>query len=398
MRAAYWVALVVAALATSVDVVEADAPVTASTGADPQQVKDQQTHADAEIVLKLEHEVQTLTQTLETLETGAVKEKQALEKVKIELKTARGELEAAHERVVAQEEHVTKLRETLATERARFTAELEAAQLKVADETDKVQQLEKTNALLKTQNKAMGQELGVAKTAELTMMALLSSYYDGARVLTEQTLEFAQDRLSKHADTLEQVQTKFDSVKKVTRDTTSKFYQENVAPTLNPILDPILADVHKVVHPQVEKYMPILQQHAVKAKKRALVYSRAALRHAKQARIKAIQMLAQYKHVAAYAQKVVDAVLIVLAVPLALFWTRLGFRLVWWLLTTTLWVLTCGLCCSSRKHSSTTKSECTKKTARVNASPSASVSSFPKKTVTNKTVATTQKRNKKSKN
>uniref|UniRef100_A0AAV1T272 Uncharacterized protein n=1 Tax=Peronospora matthiolae TaxID=2874970 RepID=A0AAV1T272_9STRA len=68
---------------------------------------------------------------------------------------------------------------------------------------------------------------------------LLSSYYDDARVLTEQTPGFAQDKLSEHTDTLERVQSEFDNVKKATRDTTSKFYQDNVTPTLNPILDPI---------------------------------------------------------------------------------------------------------------------------------------------------------------
>uniref|UniRef100_A0AAV1T215 Uncharacterized protein n=1 Tax=Peronospora matthiolae TaxID=2874970 RepID=A0AAV1T215_9STRA len=83
--------------------------------------------------------------------------------------------------------------------------------------------------------------------------------------------------------------------------------------------------------------------------------------------MEAITILEQNKHVAAYAQKVVDIVLLILAVPLALFWTRLVFRLVWWLFVTTVCVLTRGLCCGSRKRSSTAKSELAKKTVSVDA-------------------------------
>uniref|UniRef100_M4C078 Uncharacterized protein n=1 Tax=Hyaloperonospora arabidopsidis (strain Emoy2) TaxID=559515 RepID=M4C078_HYAAE len=395
MRAINWIALLAAVLATSIYIADADAPVKASTTMDTQQVKDN-TKEETTAVQNLEKEIGTLTEIVEELKTDVLKEKKAHKKAKIELKVVTGELNEVRERLVARDEEVTKLRETLSTEQAHYTAELDAALQKLADETNKAQQLERTYELMEKKNKAMGQELGVAKTAELTMMALLSSYFDDARVMTEQTLGFAQDKLSEHADTLEQVQSKFDNVKKVTRDTTSKFYQENVAPTLNPILDPILADVHKVVNPQMEKFVPILQKVAVKAKKQTLVYSREALRHAKRARIEAITILEQNKHVAAYAQKVVDSVLVILAVPLALYWTRLVCRLVWWLFTTTVCVLTCGLCCGSRKRSSTTKSELAKKTASVDAGPDAPLNGSSKKAATNGLNA--QKRNKKSKN
>uniref|UniRef100_A0AAV1T288 Uncharacterized protein n=1 Tax=Peronospora matthiolae TaxID=2874970 RepID=A0AAV1T288_9STRA len=396
MRVMNWIVLLAAVLATFIYIADADAPVKASTTVNTQQVKDS-TEEEVVTVQKLEKEIETLTEIVKELKTDVLKEKKAHKKTKLELKAVTGELNEVRERLDAREEDVTKLRETLSTEQAHFTAELDAALQKLADETNKAQQLERTYELMEKKNKAMGQELGVAKTAELTMMALLSSYYDDARVLTEQTLGFAQDKLSEHTDTLERVQSEFDNVKKVTRDTTSKFYQENVAPTLNPILDPILADVHKVVSPQMEKFVPILQKVAAKAKRQTLVYSREALRQAKRARVEAITILEQNNYVAAYAQKVVDSVLVILAVPLALFWTRLVFRLVWWLFTTTVCVLKCGLCCGSRKRSSTAKSELAKKTIGVDAGPNAP-NSGSRKTVTNKTMLNTPKRNKKSKN
>jgi len=156
--------------------------------------------------------------------------------------------------------------------------------------------------------------------------------------------------------------------------------------------------VHKAVNPHVEKYLPIVQNEAAKAKEQVVLYSQEALRRAKLARIEAITLLEQNEYVAVHAQKVIDGVLLVLAVPLVLFQLRLALRLAWWLLSTALCVLTCGLCCGSRKRSPKTKRKNAKKTASVNLSLNAPLNGPTKKTSTSKTTSTSQKRSKKGKN
>ncbi|ETI43105.1 hypothetical protein F443_11830 [Phytophthora nicotianae P1569] len=332
------------------------------------------------VVLKLQDEIAAL-------EKDVAIEKKAVEKSDAELKRAL---------------------DKLATERtavAERDAELKAALAKLAEQTKKTAQLEKSKETFEKKNKALLKDLSEAKSVELTMASLLSSYYDDALVLAEQAAVYAQDTLNEQSGTLEQVQVHIENAKKTACDTTSKFYKENLASTLDPILvdvqktvDPIWADVHKTVSPHVEKYVPIVQNEAAKAKEQVVVYSQEALRRAKIARIEAIALLEKNEYVAHHAQKVIDGVLILLAIPLVLFQIRLALRLVWWLFTTALCVLTCGLCCGSRKRSYKTKRKVVKKTASINQSLNAPLNVPAKTTTTKTTSASSQKRNKKGKN
>ncbi|POM62973.1 hypothetical protein PHPALM_27794 [Phytophthora palmivora] len=323
------------------------------------------------IVLKLQKEIASLQKDVDALEKD---EKQAVQKVQNELKIALDKLSSETKRADTREE------------------------------SKKTTQLEKNLQSVEKKNKALLKELSETKSVELSMASLLSAYYDDALVLADQAVEFAHEKLSEQSDTLEHVQSQIETAKKTACDTSSKFYQDNFAATLDPIfvdvrktVDPIFADMHKAVHPHVEKYLPIVQNEATKAKEQVVMYSQEALRRAKVARIEAITLLEQNEHVAQHAQKVIDGVLILLAVPLVLFQIRLALRLVWWLFTTTLCVLTCGLCCGTRKRCSKTKRKMVKKTASVNASLNAPLNGPAKKTTTTKT-STTQKRNRKGKN
>ncbi|KAF1791623.1 Sec1-like, domain 2 [Phytophthora cactorum] len=327
------------------------------------------------IVLKLQNDIATL-------EKDVAIEKQAVEKAKAELKSALDKLSSESKRAASRDRALAKL----------------------AEQTKKTTQLEKSKESFEKKNKALLKDLSEANSVELTMASLLSSYYDDALVLAEQAVVYAQEKLNEQSDTLEHVQGHIENAKKTACDTTSKFYQENLAATLDPILvdvhktvDPIWADVHSAVHPHLERYVPIVQNEAAKAKEQVVVYSQEALRRAKLARIEAITLLEQNEHVAQHAQKVIDGVLILLAIPLVLFQIRLALRLVWWLLTTTLCVLTCGLCCGSRKRSSKTKRKVVKKAASINQSLNAPLNGPAKKTTT-KTTSTSQKRAKKGKN
>ncbi|KAL3670140.1 hypothetical protein V7S43_004455 [Phytophthora oleae] len=347
------------------------------------------------IVLKLQDEISALQKDVETLEKDVAKEKHAVEKAEAELKSALAKLTGETKRIAEMDSDVTKLEEQLTKERA----ELKAALAKLADETKKTTQLKKTHQNVEKKNKALLKELSEAKSVELSMASLLSLYYDDALVLAEQAVEYTQEKLNEQSDTLEQVQTHIETA----CDKSSQFYKENLAATLDPILadvhktvNPILEDVHKTVHPHVEKYLPIVQNEAAKVKNQVGVYSQEALRRAKLARIDAITLLEQNEHVAQHAQKVIDGVLIVLAVPLVLFQIRLALRLVWWLLTTTLCVATCGLCCGSRKRSAKAKRKFVKKSAAIDQSLNAPLNGPTKKTTPTK--ATIQKRGKKGKN
>ncbi|EGZ22692.1 hypothetical protein PHYSODRAFT_558225 [Phytophthora sojae] len=309
------------------------------------------------IVLKLQGEIAALTKDVEVLEKDVGSQKEAVDKAQ---------------------------------------AELKAALDKLADEIKRASTLDKNLQALEKKNRAMSMELSETTSVELTMASLLSAYYDDALVVAEQALVFAQQKLDEQSGALDHVQVTIEDAKKTACDTTSKFYQDNLAATL----DPILVDVHKSVHPHLEKYLPIVQQKVAKAKEQAVVYSQEALRRAKLARVEAITLLEQNEHVANHAQKVVDGVLVVLAVPLVLFQIRLALRLVWWLFTTTLCVLTCGLCCRSRKRCYKNKRKGMKKTPSVNASLNAPLNGPSKKTTSSssKTTSTTQKRSKKGKN
>ncbi|KAG7390687.1 vacuolar sorting protein VPS33/slp1 [Phytophthora pseudosyringae] len=349
------------------------------------------------VVLKLQGEISSLQKDVAALEKDVASETQAVEKAEAELKRALAKLSGEVERAARRDSDVTKLEDELAKERAAASetdAELKAALAKLAEATKKTTQLEKNHQSVERKNKALLKELGEAKSVELNMASLLSSYYDDALVLAEQAAVYAQDKLDEQSGTLEQVQSQIETAKKTACDSTSKFYKENLAATL----DPILVDVHKAVHPHVEKYLPIVQNEADKAKEQVAVYSQEALRRAKLARLEAITLLEQNEYVAQHAQKVIDGLLIVLATPLVLFQLRLALRLAWWLFTTMLCVLTCGLCCGSRKRSSKTKRKTVKKTASINQSLNAPLNGPTKKTTTSKTTSTSQKRGKKGKN
>ncbi|KAE9010002.1 hypothetical protein PR003_g16914 [Phytophthora rubi] len=353
------------------------------------------------IVLKLQGEIAALTKDVEVLEKDVRSQTEAVDKTRAELKAALEKLSAE-----SRDGDVAKLEQDLAQERsatAETQAELKATLAKLADESKRASALDRNLQALEKKNRAMSKELSEATSVELTMASLLSSYYDDALVLAEQALVFAQQKLDEQSGALDHVQVKIEDAKKTARDSTSKFYTDNLAATLDPILvdvhktvDPILADVHKAVNPHLEKYLPIVQQEAAKAKEQVVVYSQEALRRAKLARVEAITLLEQNEHVATHAQKVVDGVLIVLAVPLVMFQIRLALRLAWWLFTSTLCLLTCGLCCGSRKRGSKTKRKGVKKTTSVNSTLNAPLNG-PTKNATSSS-KTTQKRSKKGKN
>ncbi|GMF47650.1 unnamed protein product [Phytophthora fragariaefolia] len=360
------------------------------------------------IVLKLQGEIVALTADVEALEKDVGSQKQAVDEARAELKAALAKLSDETKRADSRSSDAAKLEKELAEERsaaAETQAELKAALTKLADESKRAAALDKKLQTLEKKNHALIKELSESASVELTMASLLSSYYDDALVLAGQALVFAQQKLDEQSGALQHVQGKIEDAKKTACDTTSKFYKDNLAATLDPILvdvhkavDPILANVHKAVNPHLETYVSIVQREAAKAKEQVVVYSQEALRRAKLARIETITLLEQNEHVANHAQKVVDGVLIVMAIPLVLLQIRLALRLVWCLFTTTLCVLTCGLCGGSRKRVSKIKRKGVKKSTSVNSNLNTPLNDPAKKTTTSRKTTTTQKRSKKGKN
>ncbi|KAG7394129.1 vacuolar sorting protein VPS33/slp1 [Phytophthora boehmeriae] len=379
-----------------------------------------------EIVVKLQEEIKTLTHEVdvlqkdlkqeqdavqkkdEELQAAVAKQRQALEKKEQELQAAAAAASSETGRISELQTDIEVLEKDVAKERAAVAhaeAELKAALAKLAEETARVAALKKSALSVEKRNKILRKELEESKAVELTMASLLSSYYDEGLIWAELGLVYAMERLDDQSGTLQQVQDKLQDAKKTACEASSKFYADNLAATLDPILenarktvDPIIADVHKTVNPHVEKYLPIMQSEATKAKTQVVYWSQEALRRAKLARLEAIKLLEQNEHVAAHAQKVIDGVLIVLAVPLVWLQLNLVLRLVWWLFTTTLCVLTCGLCCGARKRGAKSKRKIAKKTPSGNLNATLPLNGAAKKSTTKTTTTTSQqKRNKKGK-
>lgn len=343
-----------------------------------------------------EHEIVAakLQTEIAGLQKDVKSEKDAVKMAKAELESTLEKLNSESKRAASYDSDIKELEVSLAKEKAEAAetnAELKAVLAELAKQTNKVAQLEKSYESMQKKNKALLKDLSDTKSVELSMASLLSSYYDDTMVLAEDLATFAQQKLDGQKDTLDHVQGHFETAKNAAWDTSSKFYQENLAATL----DPILVDVHKTVHPHAKKYLAIAQNEGAKAKQLVVMYSQQALRRAKQARIEAIALLEQNQHVAQYAQKIIDGILIVLAAPMALFQVRLALRLAWWLLTTTLYILTCGLCFGSRERTRT-KAKFVKKADSINGSEASSTDSGAKKTFERTPVV--QKRGKKGKN
>jgi chromosome segregation ATPase len=163
------------------------------------------------IVLKLQDEIAALKSDVETLEKDVKTQQQAVDKAETELKTAQAKLTAESQRVTERDTDVAKLEQQLAKQHnaaAESDAELEAALAKLHEEAAKTAQLEKSQRAAEQKQKALAKELSEAKSVELSMAALLSSYYDEALDLAEQTAVYAQQKLSEQSGTLEQVQGK----------------------------------------------------------------------------------------------------------------------------------------------------------------------------------------------
>ncbi|TDH68666.1 hypothetical protein CCR75_004922 [Bremia lactucae] len=341
-----------------------------------------------------EVDVSELQKEIHELKKNVASEKQGFT---LELNSALNKLSTETKRAATLDNQVTKLKMDLATEQAASSTastELKAAVAEKARQAKKIAQLEKTIQSMDKKNKALLKDLSDSTPVDLSLASLLSSYYDEALVLAEDAAGIAQQKLHEQSDTLDFVQGQIKTAKTTAWDTTSSFYAENLAATF----DPVLANVHEAVHPHTEKYLPLLQTEGAKAKDMVIVYSQKALRHAKRARLEAIALLEQNEHVAQHARKIIDGVLIVLAVPVVMFQVRLALRLVWWVLTTTLCVLTCGLCCGARKRSSNTKLKVPKKTAGIHQSLKTPLNGPGAMKMSSKSTAMSQKRGKKSKN
>lgn len=264
------------------------------------------------------------------------------------------QLQSLDAQVQALEETVSGLKKNLAAQKELvLTRDSEAsdARERLAQYAAKVKTLEKDVQLSRKSNEALRSELE-SKGTEISLSALLSSYYDEGVVVAASTVAALREQAEQSSGTLNKVVDTLESTKKTVVDTTDKFYTENLAATV----DPILADIRVATDPHVKKYLPIVQSEAEKAKTEAIKLSQEGLKRAKSARLEAIALLEQNENVRSHAQRIVDGVLIAVAVPLALLQFRFLLRVVWWLFTTAICVLTLGCCCGRKRKSSSRKS------------------------------------------
>lgn len=250
-------------------------------------------------------------------------------------------------------------------------SEVSEARAKLLKFTDKVKSLEKDVQASRKNNEALRSELE-QKESEISLSALLSSYYDEGVVVAGNTVALLREHAEQSSGTINKVVDTLETTKKTVVETTDKFYADNLAATV----DPIIADIRVAADPHVKRYLPIVQGEAERAKTEAIKLSQEGLQRAKSARLEAIALLEQNEHVATHAQKIVDGVLLAVAIPLGLLQVRFLLRVVWWILSTTICVLTFGFCCSSKR--SKLKHKSSRKTTTASTSTT-SATSTPKK-------------------
>ncbi|GAB9467775.1 hypothetical protein Gpo141_00005110 [Globisporangium polare] len=290
-------------------------------------------------------------------ETVAVLEKK-LEKAE---NKHREQLQSLDAQVQVLEETVGGLKKDLAAQKELVhtrDSEVSHARERLAQYAAKVKTLEKDVQLSRKSNEALRSELE-SKETEISLSALLSSYYDEGVVVAATTVAALREQAEQSSGTLNKVVDTLESTKKTVVDTTDKFYAENLAATV----DPILADIRVAADPHVKKYLPIVQSEAEKAKAEAIKLSQEGLKRAKSARLEAIALLEQNENVRSHAQKIVDGVLVAIGVPLALLQFRFLLRVVWWLFTTAICVFTFGCCCGRKRKVSSRKSSARKSTS-----------------------------------
>lgn len=365
----------------------------------------QQTCVEPSVVTALESQVAALEQAqivqLEEATARWATEKTALEaqftkekdnhhataallrNAKVDSDKTVGVLEAKLEAAQAQ---VKALDGLLAAEKASSAtrdSEIADAKTELAKLAKQVSSLEKEVQQSRKKNEALRHELENSNV-EVSLSALLSSYYDEGVVLAGTTVELLREQADQSSGSINQVLKTLDSTTQTIKSTTEKLYAENLAATV----DPILSNVREAADPHVQKILPIVQEEVAKAKAKAIDFSHEGLRRAKSAREEAIVLLQQNENVAPYSQKIIDAVLIAVAVPLLLVQIRLVLRIVFWVISTIFYVLTLGYCCGA----------CAKKRSKLNRNISRSIATSSSKkpaTPAAPAASTASKKNKK---
>jgi hypothetical protein len=311
----------------------------------------------------------------------------------------REQLQTLDAQMQSLEETVGALKKDLADQEEivlKRDSEVSDAREKLLQYAAKVKTLEKDVQLSRKSNEALRSELE-SKETEISLSALLSSYYDEGVVVAANTVAVLREQAEQSSGTLNKVVDTLESTKKTVVDTTDKFYTENLAATV----DPILANVREAADPHVKKYLPLVQSEAEKAKAEVIKLSQEGLKRAKSARLEAIALLEQNENVRTHAQKIVDGVLIAVAIPLALLQFRLLLRIVWWVLTTAICVLTLGCCCGRKRSKRKSSRKSQSLSSPVGApgatnSTSSSAASQKKKATTNTTASATSSASKRS--
>lgn len=346
----------------------------------------QQTCVEPSVVTALESQVAALEQaqlvqleeaTLQwatekaALEAQFTKEKEnhhataaLLRKAKVDSEKTVGVLEAKLEAAQAQAKALDGLLAAEKTSSATRDSEVADAKAELAKLTKQVSSLEKDVQQSRKKNEALRHELENSNV-EVSLSALLSSYYDEGVVLAGTTVELLREHADQSSGSINQVLKTLDSTTQTIKSTTEKLYVENLAATV----DPILSNVREAADPHVQKILPILQEEVAKAKAKAIDFSHEGLRRAKSAREEAIVLLQQNENVAPYSQKIIDAVLIAVAVPLLLVQIRLVLRIVFWVISTIFYVLTLGYFCGA----------CAKKRSKLNRNISRSIATSSSK-------------------
>jgi predicted nucleic acid-binding Zn-ribbon protein len=360
---------------------DAKAALTLQLDADAVAWAEQKQQCDAETAAlstdkqRLEVEAAACAESKQTLMAQTAKEhEEIVSKLLLQIDSLKSTVQAL-------EKEVERL-DAAATTRGE---EARAAQATLAKANGQIAKLEKEVQASRKKNDKLRGELEQAKGVEVTLAALLSSYYDEGVELAEQAAEIAREQLESSSGTFEQARASIESATTSVGEVTSKFYAENLAATV----DPVLADVHAAMEPHVQKYAPLVQAEAARAQEQVVAYSKQTLQHAKTARLEAIALLEENEHVAVHAQKVVDGLLLALLLPLVYIQLRLALRLLWWSVRTSVCISTCGLCCRGRGKKSKRKASKKMMASLTSPTPTAAVS----KTTKTSTTATTSKRN-----
>ncbi|OQR87346.1 hypothetical protein ACHHYP_09084 [Achlya hypogyna] len=235
----------------------------------------------------------------------------------------------------------------LEADNAAHEHRIAALQAEVAASKESLKQVKTLKAQLSSAAKEIASLQDSLKNSErdLSFQAVVSLYYDQVAAFSTQTyadsdkyLALAKDKSMDlyviHVQPWTNEALKHSSQ---ATETIQALYATHAAATV----DPLLAQLQEQAAPHV----PIVKEHLARAQTEVVQLAAIAQAKFELGRATAVSHLKTQPAVAPYAQKIVDAGLVLCALPIAYLLLKLAISIVWFVISTTLYLATCCGCC-----------------------------------------------------